>query len=1563
MFYLNFFQVLFVDYGNEEVVPKNKMKEIPLEFLEIPKQAVICRVNAIQSVSGVEWPRPPKAAVDKYYDSDFNCTFHLDPSGAGFLVDLKKNNINVIDQLVNDGLANYTNFRASADVQFPNSVASVAGCPIEKYVNHAAFEVQTSFIESCLRFWCQPLDKVDILDDMMEKIDAYYAEKGSNSISSLQIGTSCVAQYSEDGGWYRARVLSASKGDGIQVYFVDYGNNETVDPSVIRSIEPSFCSQAAIAFECKLNGVPEIQNKEFVAMFQELVSNKVLMAKVESINNDVLSVLLTESGVNINEHIVSKMIEMGMDLSVKKMRESRSLAPGQAVKCIVMHVESANEIYVMKADDEEKLYSVTENLQDMGANGQMAPVSEAKRGNLYVVQFSEDDSWYRAVVKEVSDSSIVVHFIDYGNSETTSLSRCREIIPQLESEPGFCICCSLDVQSTDANSIKEALEERIKDEVVDVLLISSGNPAVVNMTLNGMSVKEMICGLGADQTEKPKILDAPEFVPKYRKLDIGTNVSCSISYSDSHNSFFVTPDDTIETLEELSSTLQTVYENNNQLVSEVVAGHLYAVKFSEDENWYRAVITNISGNEISVRYIDFGNSEVTDRTAVREMDPSLADYQAFAIECSLGLDAPEDDNIKTAFDRIISECETVSLSVLSTINETTFEVSFQIQNQDVKSMLMPKVPQNTKDKFESDNENVIPLSVDSAPLRLSVPTNVEILHIVSPEQFYVSLQENQESFQSMVKELQDVDYSQHESIKAVQIGKYYSVQYSEDLAWYRAVVTSVSGASVCVHFIDYGNSEVTDAERMRPLPNKFYSIPSFAIYCGLDLNIVDDAGAKSSIEDLTSNALVMQIVPKLCKDKKYIISLLVDDISVDDQLVSNGLAQYQTEMSIQNGLLEPMNFPTLNLPCTCKAILLHAESVNDFYVTPVEEEQKLNLLSKQMKIVYEHTEQYNISEPNPSKPFAVKYSEDNLWYRAKIIAINGADITVQFLDYGNIDTVTVNQMKHLLPEFKSITAFGINCKLTDFEEPELLNDKLLELLLQPVTMEVVDASKTPVVVNISELLDVASNLLPAESVTQEIGTCADDLKNLILVTADPFSLINIEKNSTVFASISFAESPNNFYIQVNEHQEQLEALMHELIARFDSSSTDLMIQDFANGMACVVQYSEDEAWYRAKVLDVNVADNTLTVHYVDYGNTDTVDPASIRKITKDSLNLSAQAIPCVLYDANGGKWTDEQADSFMELVSDTDKQYVLKFVDKVAYKWRVQLLDIGLNVAEQLKSKSSKINIQSDFNEIEMMRSLPARHSPEDKIVPGSLTYMQHLSVDESEISIEEPTMVDQCKPPTCHINCRQLFIGSNVSCTVSHVDSIDTFFVMPINLSEKLEELSNTLHEQYENCDQDIDQAVKGQNYVVKFSQDENWYRGTVTDVSGDSISVRFIDFGNCEVTDKSALRCMNPNLAKHDAFAIECCLHLEESDGDVTALFQELASEYKTLHLSVLDRSTDGKYKVRLESCGEVKEHGDTSNELCIGETTGDERLNNHLLISLILSGFQIISFFFTH
>jgi len=67
-----------------------------------------------------------------------------------------------------------------------------------------------------------------------------------------------------------------------------------------------------------------------------------------------------------------------------------------------------------------------------------------------------------------------------------------------------------------------------------------------------------------------------------------------------------------------------------EVVQSPEVGCVYATKFSQDQQMYRAVVEKAEGDMVSVRYIDFGNREVKDKSELLHLPEKMAKWPACA---------------------------------------------------------------------------------------------------------------------------------------------------------------------------------------------------------------------------------------------------------------------------------------------------------------------------------------------------------------------------------------------------------------------------------------------------------------------------------------------------------------------------------------------------------------------------------------------------------------------------------------------------------------------------------------------------------------------------------------------------------------------------------------------------------------------------------------------------------------------------------------------------------------------------------------------------------------------
>jgi hypothetical protein len=112
-----------------------------------------------------------------------------------------------------------------------------------------------------------------------------------------------------------------------------------------------------------------------------------------------------------------------------------------------------------------------------------------------------------------------------------------------------------------------------------------------------------------------------------------------------------------------------------------------------------------------------------------------------------------------------------------------------------------------------------------------------------------------------------------------------------------------------------------------------------------------------------------------------------------------------------------------------------------------------------------------------------------------------------------------------------------------------------------------------------------------------------------------FRVLEIPSSSNspfLYTYVCHAESPDNFYVQLHANQKAILELGCYL-QKSCLSCSELNPKALQPGLACCAMFSEDNQWYRARVVRVIQVD-VVEVFFVDYGNTEHVPVTALRKI-------------------------------------------------------------------------------------------------------------------------------------------------------------------------------------------------------------------------------------------------------------------------------------------------------------------------------------------------------------
>ncbi|XP_058453271.1 maternal protein tudor [Malaya genurostris] len=725
-----------------------------------------------------------------------------------------------------------------------------------------------------------------LLDDLYD-----YYEKNGDVIQNLQVNELCASK-SNDGNWYRAKIISLQDVDNIEVLLVDYGNREKVKHQDLKVLESQFREHCAFAhcvhlpMAC-LNEGEENRLKMEIAL---LTGEFELQLTVLDYRNDIWIVDITSNDYSIVQALKDKQLVKDLDheeiLNQKSTLVNESTETGsdkpepeinceqkyQKLKAIVSHVDNPNQFFVQMCSDLDDLDQLQENLQIIA---QALPQLKDFSVNRYcIAPYSADDLWYRARIIDSHDD-LIIQFIDFGNSDVITSNKKSDLKDVNDSLMKFKIYakqCSLLV--TPAGGKKSWNEEatmilRDLEEVqIQVLAESQG--------LNYINLK---CGerdLGEELISK-QLAVKMEYVPSDHR--------CFTSHIESIREFYLQLERDINPLDIMAD--YTARFEEFALVESPKVGAVYLAEFSDDGLWYRARILKIlEDNEFEVFFVDYGNTSQVKN--VRELDSSIAEMPSLCTKCTLKIP----DGVKAWSDKA-----EVKFKEISAMGETVFTVQLCspglvatvelfLDELNIDAQLMDLCEKGSASAMNSS----FYLSEDKT-LDDSYPLEgyVFVSHVNSPADFYIQFKNTFDALKNM-EELLTSKASHCERLSHTDIveGMYCLAFLGSYDKYYRAQIISISNQQYKVQLIDYGfTSFATD---LRKMPIDIEQIAVLAKKCCLETyspneeNVLDvvqkrfitltDSGRAQFSFDIVRNDSEPSIVRLFTEDGKNVEDLL-----------------------------------------------------------------------------------------------------------------------------------------------------------------------------------------------------------------------------------------------------------------------------------------------------------------------------------------------------------------------------------------------------------------------------------------------------------------------------------------------------------------------------------------------------------------------------------------------------------------------------------------------------------------------------------------------------------------
>ncbi|NXX53786.1 TDRD1 protein, partial [Scopus umbretta] len=349
-----------------------------------------------------------------------------------------------------------------------------------------AMEVQGTVTEfkSPSEFYVQ-MSSPEVLDQISKlsvKLQGCYANTVIQEQYIAIKGEVCVARCSLDQAWNRALVKDVDiLQKKAQVLYIDYGNEESVPLSWIKALHKDIellfppcaikCSFAnydpkekgwhedTASFASQLMGkhcsvtVVDILQEEMMFSF----SVDVVLPDFGDCLDKVPLEMRSDLTVGTNDKEGGSLRENHSKGSKEKVPEDEeflhyadsvvecvSVCIGDAFSGVVSCVQNPENFFCQQMHSARQLAELQVSLNEHCDKFPSSPAFHPAAGNVCCAQFTEDNLWYRAaVIAYVSEDTVLVGYIDYGNFEVHPRTRLRPMISRLMDLPAQAIRCTL----------------------------------------------------------------------------------------------------------------------------------------------------------------------------------------------------------------------------------------------------------------------------------------------------------------------------------------------------------------------------------------------------------------------------------------------------------------------------------------------------------------------------------------------------------------------------------------------------------------------------------------------------------------------------------------------------------------------------------------------------------------------------------------------------------------------------------------------------------------------------------------------------------------------------------------------------------------------------------------------------------------------------------------------------------------------------------------------------------------------------------------------------------------
>ena len=1270
----------FIDYGNSEKISiEDKNERIrPLnqrKYQCLPPFAICCKLKNYENIL-----KNAKSKCQVIEDR------HLIPGFQSLIS--KENNKNNLTLKVN-----FPNELKSVPLEVDINVLTkekeipigelIIRNMIMKSLNIVKFKCIITHFNSFEDFYIQKSESAPILDAMQCKIDACVEELDDFSPETL-----CVSVFNLDNQFYRSKILSSDKNHNLaRVFYIDFGNTDTVNMNMVTNISPELKQIDKMAFNCKLEFNSDIiqkYKKEFNDFFSEksaemefefqlirkqynddyTISEPYIVDLIDVVSGKSIKILFLElinspdtieyeKNLKDDHTLLVEQSENDFTATTTMMEENededdRAIADATFAQQLMNTLMLENK--TLEDEDNNALHSETwtdtpshvRNLPDA-----YDPNNETTQIESFLEKYANNDTTMNATQNNATSASM---------PGLISFNRGQSVLKEL---------ISLGRNHPEENELEESN-----------LMYSTANSIVFDN--NQVSTSENLCANEHDSEIKDLKVEQPikSLNATTPETDEFTYKNVIISYLDHFESFYIQ----FENFDDEMKKMQPIIDGCVQPLENREPGELCIAQYSVDKKYYRAKILEWDEKTAKVLFIDYGNDDNSDVNQITRMCDKLRDIPPLAINCSL--DRTVEIQSPEAFDKfedLFNDNTSFDVKVVRKANEKLI-VDLYVSSNGVlvneKSLLDDSVRSKPVEKLA----NNLPLKTQEeeklkelAVVSNSKTTFEDDLDSTEPNGDATISKSKYESTKCDDEEDGNNDFEDEET-PSKEIGP---LIIDKRLWTDKEGKCMLEKASYLVDDEARENSDICEAYQLDE--KEWTEARNYTLEGMPDQSIwtvkKDDTTIQSdSLQNISGSFCIDDTLWTV--NNNYTIDYTIEESST---WTANG---DKTEESIEEPIINENNHnnnddvtwmsdpnasifdmkkrkqerenPPCNYKNECYGFVMNINSLQSFYVQLENADVKL----MEMKALLEKCTE-KLTQPVKGKLCAARDYVDDQLLRARIVRLDKGRAKILFIDYGNTAKVSLSDLYKMSSELQKVAPLSIHCSLNDVK-----NDSKLAESVEMIDKFKLLTSKCPVNVKILNetptMPQVSTHFSPLEVdlfINQiNIRYRLNIQPSLTTPTARTLFGNRCETNDFFYGKVVKISSLNNVLVQRKSKLDKIQRVINEY-----------------NNMTCVEMDCDDEyclapssnggdEYLRARVIEKN--GDKYKLNYIDYGFEETVNKRDLLKASDIITEISPAIEEYKMHLVTN-----------LDLITETSTAYIIKlfklFVDSGENEYKI----------------------------------------------------------------------------------------------------------------------------------------------------------------------------------------------------------------------------------------------------------------------------------------------------